>query len=209
MYLSFTLNGKDFFFSLSHAWISSLDCTKIILLKGGSCFTIRCKEKSDKEVQQLQYWVLPELLGLYLWVLNCYQRKEVNRLMDGVVCWGKQNVLTLILWKIEKQIDFPISKNMWIDILAYASSRFDEIFLKILVLSWTKGALPGNIYGLFNYISQTEFQLEKRCTACVKSLAINLWLRIMVNNLTLHNSIIWTLLFLGIYFLFPRRTNCS
>jgi len=75
-----------------------------------------------------------------------------------------------------------------------------------------KGACAGSIYESFNYISQTEFQLEekgkkirgkKRCTASVKSTVINLCLRIMVNKVAVHHGIIYTLLFLGVYSNFP------
>lgn len=85
----------------------------------------------------------------------------------------------------------------WWGLLQDVSSYLDE-----------KGCTSGSIYESFNYISQTELQLEgkvgvrrwtKRCTACVKSTVINLWLRIMVNKVVVHHGIIYTLIFLDAY----------
>lgn len=43
----------------------------------------------------------------------------------------------------------------------YILSEVDEVSSKMLVVTWMKkGALAGSIYERFNYISQTEFQLE-------------------------------------------------
>lgn len=85
-----------------------------------------------------------------------------------------------------------------------------------------KGALAGSIYESFNYISQSEFQLERKvgkkkkkkiCTACIKSMVINLWLGIMVNKVAVHHGIVCTILFLGVRsnYLFPGilRAKCS
>lgn len=65
-----------------------------------------------------------------------------------------------------------------------------------------KGALTGSIYGNFNYISQTEFQLEgkgkkkkerKDVQHALRRMVMNLWLRIMVNKVAVHQGIICTL----------------
>lgn len=80
-----------------------------------------------------------------------------------------------------------------------------------------KGALAGGIYESFNYISQTEFQLEEkkkkeRKDVQLKSKVINLWLRIMVNKVAVHHSITRTLLFLDVYsssLPLPPKAKCS
>lgn len=43
----------------------------------------------------------------------------------------------------------------------YVLSEVDEVSFKMLVVTWMKkGVLAGSIYESFNYVSQTEFQLE-------------------------------------------------